>query len=194
MTAEPWPGRPLRGRNNQGRAEMCWLPVAPGLTPHGLRHSLKSLMGELRTSEVLSHDRLGHRMGGIAGIYNHVTPVMRAELMDALTECWERALEARATMNPHSPVPVLDALLQEAARKHASTGPPGNQRTGQLPNSSQKPENEEPSGSRLQDRLPSCSQNRGSGVHHQIKRLLNWYYVVGVAGFEPAASSSRRQS
>lgn len=36
-------------------------------------------------------------------------------------------------MNPHSPVSVLDALLQEAACKRESTGEPGNQRTGWLP-------------------------------------------------------------
>ena len=35
------------GRNSQGRATVNWLPIAAGLTPHGLRHSHKSLMGEL---------------------------------------------------------------------------------------------------------------------------------------------------
>ena len=92
-------------------------------------------MGELKIPEVLSHDRLGHRMSGIAAVYSHVTPAMRAELMSALTGCWERSLEAGA-MNPHSPVPVLDALLQEAACNRESTGQPGNQRTGWLPNGS----------------------------------------------------------
>lgn len=38
VAAGLWPGKPVRGRNNQGRAEMCWLPIAAGLTPHGLRH------------------------------------------------------------------------------------------------------------------------------------------------------------
>ena len=123
LAADPWPGRPLRGRNNAGRAEACWLPVASGLTPHGLRHAHKSLMGELKIPEVLSHDRLGHRMSGIAAVYSHVTPAMRAELMSALTGSWERSLQARAAMNPHSPVLVLDALLQEAACKRESAGP-----------------------------------------------------------------------
>jgi len=84
------------GRNSQGRATVNWLPIAAGLTPHGLRHSHKSLMGELGTPEVLSRKRLGHGLGGMAGIYGHVTPVMRMELMSALTECWRQALEARA--------------------------------------------------------------------------------------------------
>lgn len=112
VDAGPWPGAPVRGRNSQGRASACWLPVAAGLTPHGLRHSHKSLMAELRTPEVLSHDRLGHELGGVAGRYSHVTAPMREELMRQLTARWEEALDARATLSPGSPVPALDALLQ----------------------------------------------------------------------------------
>jgi integrase len=115
VAAEPWPGKPVRGRNNQGRAEACWLPVAAGLTPHGLRHSHKSLMDELRTPGVLSHDRLGHKLGGIAGIYSHVTDGMRQELVGRLTERWDQALDARLALNPRSSVTVLDGLLQARA-------------------------------------------------------------------------------
>lgn len=46
VLADPWPGVPVRGRNATGRADACWLPIAPGLTPHGLRHSYKTLMIE----------------------------------------------------------------------------------------------------------------------------------------------------
>jgi integrase len=112
MLDGPWPGIPARGRNSQGRATMNWLPVAAGLTPHGLRHSHKTLMAQMRVPEVLSHERLGHELGGIAGRYSHVTPQMRKELADGLTDCWQRALDARAALNPHSPVAVLDELLQ----------------------------------------------------------------------------------
>ena len=31
-------------------------------------------MAELRIPEVLSHDRLGHRLAGIGAAYSHVTP------------------------------------------------------------------------------------------------------------------------
>ena len=72
---------------------------------------------ELGTPEVLSHKRLGHELGGMAGIYSHVTPVMRKELMSALTECWQQALEARAAISPHSPVAVLGTLLQAHVHK-----------------------------------------------------------------------------
>lgn len=117
VVAEPWPGAPVRGRNSQGRATASWLPIAAGLTPHGLRHSLKTLMAEVRTPEVLSHERLGHEMEGIAGRYSHVTDAMRKELMEELTARWLTALDARAAMHPGSPVAVLDELLQARGRK-----------------------------------------------------------------------------
>jgi hypothetical protein len=40
---------------------------------------------------------------------------MRATLMEALTEVWHESLDARLALHPHSPVPVLDRLLQERA-------------------------------------------------------------------------------
>jgi integrase len=111
----PWPCLPVRGRGNARRAEASWLPIAEGMTPHGLRHSHKSLMAELRTPEVLSHDRLGHELPGIAGIYSHPTPPMRAELMTALTGCWEKSLDDRLALAGGSPVAVLDRLLAARA-------------------------------------------------------------------------------
>jgi integrase len=113
VSAEPWPGVPVRGRGNAARADACWVPLAAEVTPHGMRHSHKSLMAELRTHDVMSHDRLGHTMPGIAGVYSHPTPPMRAELMDALTRCWDEALDRRRALRGRSPVAVLDALLSE---------------------------------------------------------------------------------
>lgn len=122
LLADPWPGVPARGRGNEARADACWVPLAPGMTPHGLRHSHKSLMAELRTPEVLSHDRLGHEMGGMAGVYSHVTPAMVTELMDGLTRRWLEALDARLAMCPRSPVAVLDGLLAGRAAELAGAG------------------------------------------------------------------------
>jgi len=115
VASAPWPGVPLRGKGNAARSDACWVPLAEGMTPHGSRHSHKSLMAELRTPEVLSHERLGHKMEGIAGVYSHPTRPMRDELMAALTVCWEQSLDARLVLCPDSPVPVLDRLLKERA-------------------------------------------------------------------------------
>lgn len=117
VTSGPWPGVPVRGRNSQGRAEACWTAISKDLTPHSLRHSHKTAMAEYRTPEVLSHERLGHEMGGVAGRYTHVTPAMRQELLDRLTADWEAALDARWRLHPRSAVAVLDDLLRARRRR-----------------------------------------------------------------------------
>lgn len=53
LLGEPWPGVPARGRGASGRADACWLPIAKGLTRHGLRHTHRTLMEDLGTEKVL---------------------------------------------------------------------------------------------------------------------------------------------
>lgn len=117
LRALPFPGVPIRGRGAAERSQASWTPIAAGLTPHGCKHSHKSLMVALRTPEVLSHERLGHELAGIGGVYSHVTQEMRNELCEQLTARWLSALDARLAMSPRSPVGVLDALLRERARE-----------------------------------------------------------------------------
>ncbi|GGP72420.1 integrase [Streptomyces abikoensis] len=100
LLADPWPGVPARGRNSQGRAEACWVPIAKGMSPHGLRHTDKTLMEELGTEKVLMDERMGHRDGSVSARYSHVTSSMRRRLLAGLTELWEAALEARRAMCP----------------------------------------------------------------------------------------------
>lgn len=111
VVADPWPGIPARGRGNMARGTARWEPIAEGMTPHGMRHSHKSEMAGRRVAEIMSHDRLGHKMAGIAGVYSHPTQAMRDELMAELTACWEESLRERAALCGRSPVPVLDTLL-----------------------------------------------------------------------------------
>lgn len=112
LLPEPWPGIPVRGRNSQGRAEACWVPVASGLTPHGLRHSHKTHMEDLGTAKVLMDERMGHIDGSVSARYSHVTEGMRERLRKGLTSLWEESLDARLAMGPGSPVAVLDKLLR----------------------------------------------------------------------------------
>ena len=111
IVAEPWPGIPVRGRNAAGRAEACWLPVARGLTPHGLRHTHKTLMVELGTPPKLMDERMGHEDGSVQARYSHVTAEMRQRLVADLSAMWEAALDERRQHCPRSPVAALDALL-----------------------------------------------------------------------------------
>lgn len=111
VVADPWPGVPVRGRGAAARADACWTPVASGLTPHGLRHTHKTLMEELNTPPKLMDERMGHEDGSVQARYSHITPGMRRRLLDGLTELWEAALAERRALAPRSPVAVLDRLL-----------------------------------------------------------------------------------
>jgi integrase len=66
---------PPRGRGIQaipeGTLPACWLPVRPGLTPHGLRHSHKTWMAEDGIPEIFAEQRLGHEVPGMRGLYAH---------------------------------------------------------------------------------------------------------------------------
>ncbi|GGL09806.1 LacI family DNA-binding transcriptional regulator [Mangrovihabitans endophyticus] len=113
VLADPWPGVPVRGRGAVGRAEACWLPVAAGLTPHGLRHSYKTMMIELGTPATLMDAQMGHEDGSVQARYSHVTSGMTGRLLDGLSGLWSAALDARRALSPQSPVAVLDRLLGE---------------------------------------------------------------------------------
>lgn len=117
LLAEPWPGRPVRGRNSQGRAEACWVPIARGLTPHGLRHSHRTMLEEDGIRPVLIDERMGHEDGSIGRRYTHVTAPMRERLLQTLAERWEAALDTRLAMAGESPVAVLDELLKVQSQK-----------------------------------------------------------------------------
>ncbi|MER5780633.1 LacI family DNA-binding transcriptional regulator [Streptomyces mobaraensis] len=115
LLAEPWPGVPARGRGAAARAEACWVPIAKGLTPHGLRHAHRTWMedrGLLNTEKALADERMGHIDGSVSARYTHVTPEMRRRLCEGLTRLWHASLDARRAMNPRSPVGVLDRLLR----------------------------------------------------------------------------------
>ncbi|MDD9377878.1 LacI family DNA-binding transcriptional regulator [Streptomyces sp. ZAF1911] len=112
LLGDPWPGIPVRGRNAQGRADACWTPVAKGLTPHGLRHSHRTVMEDLGTEKVLMDERMGHIDGSVSARYAHVTSGMRRRLLAGLTSQWEAALAARRGMCSRSAVAVLDRLLR----------------------------------------------------------------------------------
>ncbi|MFI1589631.1 LacI family DNA-binding transcriptional regulator [Streptomyces halstedii] len=111
LLGEPWPGVPVRGRGAGNRADACWLPVAKGLTPHGLRHTHRTVMEDLGTEKVLMDQRMGHIDGSVSARYAHVTPGMRKRLMAGMTEQWEAALDSRLAMCPTSSVRVLRDLL-----------------------------------------------------------------------------------
>ncbi len=144
---------------------VCWLPVKTGLTRHGLRHSQKTWMAEDGIPEILAEQRLGHEVPGMRGLYTHASDRMRNELVAALQQRWEDSLRARAAIDPHSPVPLLDALLapyggettQPAAPRLtlAPAPPPKRGRDGRARAGTGRAR----TGSGRKDDLPNSSQN-----------------------------------
>lgn len=128
LEGEPWPGRPVVGRNNEARAEAAWLAVERRLTPHGLRHSQKTWLIEDGVPEVAQFERLGHRLGGIRGVYSHASPEMRARVLGGLETRWKDSLRQRAEIDrragrePHSPVALVDRLLKPWREGGAEAG------------------------------------------------------------------------
>ena len=85
-----------------------WLPVLPGLTPHGLRHGHQTWMDEDRIADVLKSERMGHEVPGMRGVYSHVSDAMRAKLEGEGVG----AHAGHARSNGH--------IEEEAHRKHPS--------------------------------------------------------------------------
>ena len=101
----------------------CWLPLRPGLTPHGLRHGHQTWLDDLGIRYVLQSERMGHEVPGMRGIYSHVTAAMRSDLKNGLQAVWEKSLRQRAAISERSAVPVLDKLM--ALLPSGSQLPPG---------------------------------------------------------------------
>jgi integrase len=99
-----------------------WLPLVPRLTPHGLRHGHQTWMDEAGIPYVVQSERMGHEVPGMRGVYSHVSPAMRADLIAALQERWQTALSERTRIAPHSSVRMLDELLCITTPSNGVTG------------------------------------------------------------------------
>lgn len=64
-------------------------PVHPGLVPHDLRHTLKTLLADSGIEKRLRDDYLGHHSEGMDGVYIHPTEAMRALVPAAIQARWE---------------------------------------------------------------------------------------------------------
>jgi hypothetical protein len=140
LTAHDSDGRRCAGGGQppaEDTALATWLPVLPGLTPHGLRHGHQTWMEEAGISDLLRSERMGHEVPGMRGVYGHVTPAMRVDLTTMLQDRWKASLRERERLSSRSIVPVLDALLaahREPSAKIGSHSAPkiGHQRATRL--------------------------------------------------------------
>ncbi|WP_113701920.1 hypothetical protein [Nonomuraea lactucae] len=90
---------------------VTWLPLLPGLTPHGLRHGHQTWMDDGGIKKALKVERMGHEDASMQGRYGHPTEGMRVELVELLQRLWEHAVAERFKIYPDSAIPLLDAEL-----------------------------------------------------------------------------------
>lgn len=81
-----------------GDPQRGWPPILAGAVFHGLRHFHKTALDEADPPPVLAHERMGHQMPGIQGVYSHVTTTMRTRLTTKLQRQW-------TTLTRHRPQP-----------------------------------------------------------------------------------------
>jgi integrase len=63
-------------------------PILAGMHFHDLRHTHKTWLIEDGIPEIAQAKRLGHRLGGVRGIYSHVTEPMQQRIADTLQQRW----------------------------------------------------------------------------------------------------------
>lgn len=74
----------------------AWLraPILPGFTFNEGRHTHRTWLAEDGIPEVARAARLGHRMPGMASVYEHVTPAMKTQVLAALEKRWQASVHA----------------------------------------------------------------------------------------------------
>ncbi|MEV3980768.1 site-specific integrase [Nonomuraea sp. NPDC049758] len=106
-----------------------WHALFKDGTPHDLRHSQETWLGEEHVAQKAINRRMGHktkRMESIETIYTHVSDEMERQICDALERrLWaavgELAAE-RPTDRPASPVAVLDELITVWRARQSAAG------------------------------------------------------------------------
>ena len=115
VTANPWPGIPIRRGNRRNKAADLaagtWPDLTGHLKPHDYRHTHATWLEDARLSKVIQMDRRGHAMPGMDRVYTHVTIEMREQLCAVLEDLWNKAVHQRHAMSDRSNVPLLDAIL-----------------------------------------------------------------------------------
>ncbi|GAA1748511.1 tyrosine-type recombinase/integrase [Streptomonospora arabica] len=97
-------------------SEEVWLrsPILPGFTFNEGRHTHRTWLADDGIPEVGRAARLGHRMPGMADVYEHVTPETKTRILEALTRRWENSL----TRLDHAERRKLALIVPELADVH----------------------------------------------------------------------------
>lgn len=63
-----------------------------GIVPHGLRHSMKVWLDELKHPRVAVEERMRHVIPGVEGTYSHTTLAMELDIAADLQKVWEASV------------------------------------------------------------------------------------------------------
>jgi hypothetical protein len=66
--------------------------VLTGFTFHEGRHTHRTWLADDNIPDVARAARLGHKLPGMADVYEHVTPAMEKTVRDALTRRWKQSV------------------------------------------------------------------------------------------------------
>jgi integrase len=81
VSAEPWPGLPIRKGSKRAKisdlADSTWPNLTGKFRPHDFRHTHATWLEDVGLSKVIQMDRRGHAMSGMDRVYTHVTGEMR---------------------------------------------------------------------------------------------------------------------
>jgi integrase len=96
-------------------------PVLRGFTFHEGRHTPRTWLAEDGIPDVARAARLGHKLPGMADVYEHVTPPMKEQVLQALQQRWETSLLAlRASERDRliAAVPQMDTAIGKLQARH----------------------------------------------------------------------------
>ncbi|MEZ0066744.1 hypothetical protein ABIA32_002756 [Streptacidiphilus sp. MAP12-20] len=84
-------GSDARTSKLYARPEIMPVEGMEALVPHGLRHAQKVWLDEDQHAEVAKHERMGHLLQGVDGVYSHATVTMERRIASMLQKRWERS-------------------------------------------------------------------------------------------------------
>lgn len=113
-----WDGSEAEG----SRSAVVVPPILPTLTFHEGRHSHNTWLAEDGIPEVARRARLGQKMKGIAKVYDHVTPLMRRQILQALETRWIGSLVA-LTSSERTKLGVVPSPADNVPRRAVEEAP-----------------------------------------------------------------------
>ncbi|WP_232836821.1 tyrosine-type recombinase/integrase [Lentzea terrae] len=100
----------VNGNEDRPHKGIRTVPVRPGLTFHGLRHSHKTWLIADGAPEIAQARRLGHHLPNrVTEVYSHVAPEVEQRLLNNLQRRWHRA-KAAVKAHPIAPEPATRRL------------------------------------------------------------------------------------